>query len=364
LEVGYRMPGISHLIFGLMIVIPLMYFAKEKFNYKVATIFVLNNWIGPDSYWPYRWIPLEMHALLGFLVWAIPLSLFYSYLSRFSFSTSKWFFSVKDDGKRDVSWKNSYIVCVAGATFHNVIDMLFHGPPYGIDLFPSEFGIPNPNLGDLDAWGTISYGYSEVLIVVGYVSMITMSLLIIYFLRKRVKDVLVFLVLAACFVILSQVLLGWETFGERELSATSYSFCFIFLPLMGFAYVLNHVNNHPTKPSEPLISKETAHMLVAIIALILAGGFLFLGLSPFFAPSIPDALIGGYLSAEAIQIVGIIVSAIATIGVIGAIGLFFKNKICRYFVIFVCIPLWFFVFPFAIVLFLSRDDIKEMYFKA
>lgn len=358
------MPGISHLIFGLMLVVPMMYFAKEKFNYKVAVIFVLNNWIGPDSYWPYSWIPFDMHALLGFLIWAIPLSLFYSYLTRFSILRTDRFFTIADDGKRDVSWKNSYIVCVAGATFHNVIDTLFHGPPYGINLFPSELNLSDPNLGDINSWGTISYGYSEVLIIVGFVSMIVMSLLIIYFLRKRFKDVLVFLFIAVALLILSQVLLGWETFSERELSATGYTFFFIFLPLMGFAYVMNHVNNNPTQPSKPLMDKEIAHTFVAIVALILCGGFVFLGLSPFIAPSIPDAIIGGYFSTETMQIIGIVITIIATIGTIGAVGLFFKNRICRYFVIFICILLWFFVFPFAIALFLSRNDIKEMYFKS
>ena len=47
----------------------------------IAFIFILNNWIGPDSYWPYGYLPFDGHAILGFLFWAIPLSLFYAYLT-------------------------------------------------------------------------------------------------------------------------------------------------------------------------------------------------------------------------------------------------------------------------------------------
>ena len=367
------MPGIAHLAFGLMLVIPFMLFAREKFNYKVATIFVLNNWVGPDSYWAWRFIPFQMHELLGFLIWAIPLSLFYSYLSRFSFERSHRFFTIVDDGRREVSWRNSYLLCVGGATFHLLIDSLFHGgytgfgifPPEIQDWFQSSFGITltNPNLADINSWFTSTYGYPETLIIVGFVAMIAASLFIIYYLKRELKVVVIFLFALIAFIFLSQILLGWNTFDEREFAATFYGLFFIFLPLMGFAYVMYDVNKNPRKPSEPLMSAEWILRVTAIIALVLAGGFLFLGLSPYFAPSIVVSLIGSFLTAGEIAIIGPIVAGIAGIGLVGAIGLFFKIKVCRYITIFISILLWFFVFPLAIALSLGRSDVKVMFEK-
>ncbi|NVM53644.1 MAG: hypothetical protein HWN66_08065 [Candidatus Helarchaeota archaeon] len=359
------MPGISHLVFGLMLVIPFMLFAREKFNYKVATIFVLSNWVGPDSYWAWRFIGgdnFDLHALLPFLIWAIPLSLFYSYLSRFSFTKTERFFMIVDDGRREVSLKNAYILCVAGAAFHNFIDTLFHGG-FPIDLFPE--GSPyNIDLAWIGKWGEymIPQG-ADILIIVGFISMIVTSLLIVHFLSRSLKDLLIFLGVIVGFIIFTQIVLGWSTFTERELSATTYTLFFIFLPLLTFAYVMNDVNKNPTKPSTQFISSESVLKLIAVVSLILAGGFLFLGLSPLFAPSIVNSLLGGYLGPSELLIIGLVVSVIAGIGVIGAVGLFFKNKICRNIIIFVSVLLWFFVFPFAIALVLSRSDIKNLFEK-
>ena len=66
------MPGIAHLVFGLFIVIPIFYVARDKFSSKVALIFVLNNWIGPDSYWAWRFIPINAESIYGYLIWIIP----------------------------------------------------------------------------------------------------------------------------------------------------------------------------------------------------------------------------------------------------------------------------------------------------
>ena len=111
------------------------------------------------------------------------------------------------------------------------------------------------------------------------------------------------------------------------------------------------------------MSKEAALKVVGIIALVIGGGFLFLGLSVFFAPSITDTLVQGAIPTEALIPIGIVVAVIAGIGTVGAIGLFYKNNYCRYMVIFISLPLWFFVFPFALALVLSRKDIKEMFLK-
>ena len=367
------MPGISHLAFGLILVIPFMLFAKEKFNYKVAAIFILNNWVGPDSYWAWKFIPFEMHALLGFMLWAIPLALFYSYLSRFSFGWSGRFFTVVDDGKREVNLRNSYILCVAGGTLHLLLDSLFHGGSTGFHIFPSEmqtffqdtFGITlvNPNLADINSWFTATYGFPDVLILFGFLSMLTVALLMLYFIRRELKVVLIFLFTLVAFILLSQILLGWNTFHENEFAATFYTFFFIFLPLIAFAYVMNDVNKNPREPSEPRVSGTTLLRFMAILTLIIGAGFFIVGLSPFLAPSLMAGLFVDWFTLGDLLIIGPVVMVIAGLGVVSGVGLLLKNNYCRYYAMFLAVLLWFFVFPLAIALALSRSDVKELFEK-
>ncbi|NVM29459.1 MAG: hypothetical protein HWN65_11520 [Candidatus Helarchaeota archaeon] len=355
------MPGITHLLFGLMIVIPIMYMAKEKFSYKVAGIFVLNCWIGPDFQWAYRWITPGVtwpHSLFGFMIWAIPLALFYSYLSRFSFDRTNRFFTIVDDGKRDVSLKNTYLLCLAGGIFHHFIDLLFNGEPYEFHLWDGW----DLSLTEINTWGELSYGLPNVLTIVGFILLVAISLFIIYYLRKEVKDALLFLFVVMSLVILIYFTLGFEAFGtEREFGAMLCLFCFIFLPLMTLGYVAINVNKNPTQPSPPLINKKLALNMIIAITLVVNVAILGLGLIGMFAPEIPSVLID--LPNEVFFILGILVISLAAIGIVGAIGLILRKNFGRNLVIFFCILLWLFIYPFAIVLFLCRDDIKEMFNK-
>ena len=102
------MPGTGHIIYGLAIIIPILYFTKDtrNFSYKAAFIFLANNYIGPDA--AQIFIGLPFHSMIGFIMFAIPLSLFYSYFSRFSLKktkSGKWF-EWEDEGIREVNWKN------------------------------------------------------------------------------------------------------------------------------------------------------------------------------------------------------------------------------------------------------------------
>ncbi|MFX0136358.1 MAG: hypothetical protein ACFFDN_22140, partial [Candidatus Hodarchaeota archaeon] len=178
------MPGIAHLLFGLFLVIPIMYIAKDRLNWKVAFIFVLNNWNGPDSFWPYGFIPFDMHAIISYVIWCIPLALYYSYLSRFSFRRKGNFFEVVDDGRREVKWRNAYILCIAGGISHTFIDTLFH---LGMDIHIfQDWHIPFESV----LWfGVSTLKISEGLIILGYVIMTIVSLFIIYFLNRDLKDI-------------------------------------------------------------------------------------------------------------------------------------------------------------------------------
>ena len=98
------------MFFGLCILIPILYYTKNvnQFSYKIAFIFLVNNIFGPDCVALFFITPF--HNILGFLILAIPLSLVFSYSSRFSLVKSDEMLPLKvvDDEIREVNWKNSY----------------------------------------------------------------------------------------------------------------------------------------------------------------------------------------------------------------------------------------------------------------
>nr|MDO8083216.1 hypothetical protein [Candidatus Sigynarchaeum springense] len=127
-----KIPGVGHLFFGLAVVAGLLYITRNKMNHKVLFIFFVNNYLGPDVahvFWN------EGHMLVGFIIFAIPLSLFYSYLSRFSLHKTEHFVDLFDDGRREINWKNAFYATVAGGIMHRFIDFLFHDS-HTIGLFP------------------------------------------------------------------------------------------------------------------------------------------------------------------------------------------------------------------------------------
>jgi len=359
------MPGIAHLVFGLFIAIPIMFMLKDKLNYKIAVIFVLNNWMGPDSYWPYSFIPVNFHTLIGFAMWTIPLSLFYSYLSRFSFQRSAQFFTVVDDRKRDVKWLNAYLLCIAGGMCHFFIDAFFHLGDQWIEFLPNIPWIsPGWQINFQDFWGLfIAPNLStDALVVLGYVIMLSVSLLIIYFLKKEMKEILIFVGATIGTVFLSIFTLGNQVFAEEgEVGAIIFSALFVFVPLLLFAYVTNDVHQNPTNFSEKSVNSTFKLNLIAVITCILGTLFFLLGLSGMIAPDLVKELLN--LSNSILFGIGLGVTILATIGIIGGIGLFFRIPICRYFAIFLSILLLIFVFPFAIALTLCQKDIKELFQK-
>ncbi|MCK4285272.1 MAG: hypothetical protein KAX18_03675, partial [Candidatus Lokiarchaeota archaeon] len=119
------MAELGHFIIAFSIIIPIIYFSGDKFNYKVAAIFIIGNWIGPDSSQAFGFLPIDFHYIIPYLIWAVPLALFFSYFSRFSVKRSERFFKMVDDGKRDVTWRNAYLLLVSSGLIHTITDALF-----------------------------------------------------------------------------------------------------------------------------------------------------------------------------------------------------------------------------------------------
>ena len=129
------MPEAAHYIIGMSILIPLFYITDGKFNKKVAIIFLINNWIGPDLGQVYSKlfgiedaVGIDFHWFIPFMFFAIPMGYFYSYMSRFSVtktSGAKGFLTIKDDVSKDVSWRNAYLLCLSGGLLHTIADAIF-----------------------------------------------------------------------------------------------------------------------------------------------------------------------------------------------------------------------------------------------
>lgn len=347
-----------------------MMVGRDRFNWKIALIFVLNNYHGPDSFWVYSYIPLNMHQLVGYLFWAIPLALYYSYLSRFSIQRTTNFFTVVDDGKRDVTWRNAYFLCLAGGITHIFIDTFFHEPPHTIDLFEFKWDSYilsfNVKFDDLLNLGTLSYGFSSALVIIGFVMIIAVILLVLYFLQKNFKTILLYLFGIIGAFALAYFTLGYEIMGtELDSIVILYTFFIFFIPLTLIAFVVKDVAKNPTSPSKTEFSPEFRYNLVILVTFILTSLFVFLGISGIIAPEIiKDVLhLPSDLSNDIIFAIGLLVTIVASMGFIGAIGLLFKKNFGRRIVMFICIPLLFFVFPFAIFLTLNRKDIKEKFMK-
>ena len=242
------MPNLGHLFIGFCILIPILYFTKNdrSFNYKVAFIFFANTLFGPDLV--VMFANMELHSLIGFTLLAIPLSLFYSYFSRFSLIKSKKkFFPLKleDDGIRIVNWKNSYCITVAGGVSHLFIDHLFY-PDLSMELWPS---IRISQMDLITFWGTNAYDINP-LYIVGNIIIVSIMLISLYCFRKGYKSTsqmfVIVIGLTIVILLMSQALIG----SAKELGVLIFCAVYIFLPLFLLMYAARDVQDNPIESSK------------------------------------------------------------------------------------------------------------------
>src|SRR6056297_1780268 len=156
------MPEAGHFVLGLSILLPVFYLTDGKFNKKVAVVFLLNNWLGPDLGQVYSKLfqledltGLDFHWFIPFMLFAVPLAYFYSYFSRFSVERRNSFLKIVDDGKRDISWRNAYLLCLSGGLLHTIADAIFRKQVYNSTIKILDDFI-QPDIGDL--FGLATYG--------------------------------------------------------------------------------------------------------------------------------------------------------------------------------------------------------------
>lgn len=358
------MPTFGHVFYGLCLLIPIFYYTKNKFSYKVAFIFLANNIFGPDIL-HLLFIPY-FHNILGYAILAIPLSLVYSYSSRFTLIKSDGLFPLKfaDEEIREVNWKNAYVVSVAGGISHFFIDQFYHFEKemhlwYGIDITHDQ----------MLAWGGYAYHVIDPLMIIGSMIVVIIILLSLYYFQKGYKETFKWLLI---FTILSIVLmLGLSTAvygGEREFGVIVHSIIYVLIPLFLLMYAARDVQDNPiTTPDAPKIERQTLLYIVAIISIFLASFFLYYA---YYALTNVDSLSKSIAEgaqqnaaelAFSIRIIAYILGFTTLIFLIGSIGLLFKINFCRYLVIATTLAFFIFGFPLAIALFLCEKDIKALF---
>lgn len=363
------MPTFGHIFYGLSLLIPILYFTKKEdgFNYKVAFIFLANNIFGPDIVHLLFIIPT--HSIIGFAILAIPLSLVYSYSSRFSLiSSEKKFFPLKfvDEGIREVNWKNSYCITVAGGISHFFIDQFYHFEKK-MYLWP---GI-SIHHDQMLAWGGAAYHTVTPLIIIGEIIVVATILFSLFYFRKGSKETFIVLVLVTLISIALMIFISTDVYGgEREFGVIVHCVVYVLIPLFLLMYAARDVRDNPNEtPEVQKINRKTLLNIVAIISILIA---LFFIVYSYFAIRYADIIASRFGEnptqstseiATSVVIIGYILLVVSIMLLIGSIGLFFKINICRYIVIAICCELLIFGFPVAIAFFLCEKDIKALFGK-
>ena len=362
------MPTFGHIFYGLCLLIPILYYTRNKFSYKVAIIFLVNNLWGPDLVNLFFVTPF--HSIFGFLILAIPYSLVWTYSSRFSLIRSKKGFPLKfeDTGIREVNWKNAYCIVAAAGLSHFFIDQFFHDT-YKMNLWSSgvsfwgDFQLLHS---DILNWTWIGQHTLSGLYLIGDVVAVVTLLFAFYSLRKGYKDTFwLFLISTALSLVLMFLLTPLVFFGEREFAVMFEMGLYIFLPLMLLMYAARNVRDSPREtPDVPKIHRKTALKIVSVVALLFA---IFIILYSLLAILFADMVAGLYSEtptpedAVAISIIGYFYLTISLILLVGSIGTLFKVNFCRYMAIAASSYFIVFGFPIAIAFFLCENDVKSMF---
>ncbi|MFX0075552.1 MAG: hypothetical protein ACFE96_08925, partial [Candidatus Hermodarchaeota archaeon] len=259
------MPTFGHLFYGFCLLIPIMYYTRNKFSYKIAFVFMVNNIYGPDIVGLYFVTPL--HSILGFLLLAIVYSLVFSYGSRFSLVRSEKRFPLKlvDSGIRELKWLNAYCVTAAGGLSHFFIDQFFH---YGTSMtIWDEISIPLEVMLD---WSGLAYHTVSIYMLVGEAIVVVTLLLSLYFFKKGFKDTAKLFAISTALSVILLVFVSTEIFGgEREYAVFLCVAVYFLAPLFLLLYAARNVEDKPNEVADiPKIKRKTLLIIVAIVGII------------------------------------------------------------------------------------------------
>ncbi|MHA1282411.1 MAG: hypothetical protein ACTSVV_17580 [Promethearchaeota archaeon] len=356
--------GIGHIIIGLAILIPILYYTDGKFNKKVAAVFLINNWIGPDSAQAFGFLEdivfLDFHWLIPFLIWAIPLALVFSFMSRFSIRRTKHFFTVVDDLKREVSWKNAYLLCVSGGVIHTIADAIFRHETYNSTIKLLD-NVIQPKLGEL--YHLASYEQDVgALQAIPFIIMITVLILAVYIVERNYKDILIIYAIICGLTLLLAFGFGDKIIGEEyDIAVIILATIFILIPIMLLFYVEKDVRKNPIEIREKtIIQPEIGLKIIFVFLLIIGAGFLLLGIYALSISPVNNFL---DINADLFIFLSYIVISVGALMIFSAIGLILKLRIGRFIAMAISAFLIPLVYPLLIFYFLCRNDVKTLFNK-
>ena len=360
----------GHFIVGLSIIIPLYFFNREKFDHKVAAIFIISNWIGPDSAqayfflkWDFQTFEWDFHYLLPFAIWGVLLAFFFSYVSRFSVVRSEKFIRIQDDLKKTLNWKNAYFLVLSGGIIHTITDTLTRSN-FKIKFFDTFF---EPTLFDVQSWGTDLGIQGKQVQLIAYLIMIILTFLLLFIFHQKPRDVLIYFISLILIILIGGLAIS-DGFlgGEYDIGTVFFSILFIFTPFMLLMYVFNDVHKQSTEVTTEKQNEEPIHRVkklyvVSGIVLLVTGLVLALGVLSFLKT---DFIIDALNFDEIVYtILGITLICIGSLGMFSGVGLMLKLNIARYVTMVLFSFLLIFVFPLAIVFYLAQNDVKVLFVK-
>jgi hypothetical protein len=356
------MPSFSHILFGFVLVLPVLLLARDRMNYKALLIFILNNYFGPDGTYAFIFLPLNGHTLVGFAVYALIFAFMYSYFSKFSISRDGWRFSIHDDGKIEVPYKQAYMLCLAGGICHFTIDMIGHK---GFKTYFFQWYDLNLSaFHHLELWGVDYYHNIGALAAVGYIYIMLVILLLFQVIQKEPKTQYKF----AGGIILTTIVLMLVSrglfFAETEITTPLVILVYFLLPftlLYGALQQLYEMKTKgieiPAKEVEPkLILKLIIGLLTILCLTLLIAGIIVNGMATEIGTQF------GY--DPALFFVGSIAAMILS-GILAliTISLALRKEFARKLIVTIGIMGYAIVIPLLLAFALSETKVKELFIK-
>jgi MFS family permease len=225
------------------------------------------------------------------------------------------------------------------------------------------------------SWGGELYHVFDPLMVIGEIIVVVSILLSLYYFRKGYKETFKAFVIVSTVVLIIMVIgafgVGNLTAvfgGERELAVMLFGAVYILLPLSLLMYVARDVEDNPIEgPDEVKIERSKLLKIVATLSTLLAIFFILYGTMAILFVDTFTELIEGLTetvyprTSLGVIFLGFYYGTIGAILLIGSIGLFLKNNICRYLAIGASCYFFILGFPLAIALFLCEKDVKQMF---
>ncbi len=382
------MPEAGHFVIGLSIIVPIIYLTDGKFSKKVAIIFLLNNWLGPDLGQIYSKLfrleditGLDFHWFLPFMLWAIPLAYFYSYFSRFSVQKGDKFLSINDDGFREISWRDAYLLCISGGLLHTIADAIFRKQVYNSTIKILDDFI-QPDIGDLFGFATYGLDIGVAHVLFTYFIAIFVVFYGLYILDKDFKKVLRFY---SIYIALVFSITLFFVGDEYDSAVIILSVFFIVVPLMLLFYVEKEVkrnkdkekqenkeenkkqkkNNEQNKKhrklaeSKPKIEAEMGIKTVGTILSLFSVGLMVFGILLIKDPLLFNDL--EEIRTSLVITLAIIIIITAAIMFIGGFGLFFKKPASRYIAMGSLLLLFILIYPMVMFFYLCQDNVKSKF---